>query len=261
MGKISSNAETLNEVISFGEYKARYRSSKTFLLGFMGGLYIAIAATGNIFVNCLVGGGLGHFLGALIFPVGISLVALVGGSLFTGDALKALALIERKIKVRRFVYNIFSVWLGNFVGALFVISLCLGANLFYEEALIDYILETASFKLNIGILEAICSGFLCNLLVAGAIWLSLSTKDLVGKILAIFPPIMLFVLCGFQHIVANMYYINLGVALDTSIFDLSNYASHFLFVTIGNFLSGAIFLPAMYHLIYRKGSSKNLPLS
>lgn len=244
------NNQTAEQVVQLGINKAGYPFSKTFLLGFMGGLYIALGALANGLACYYIGGGAGRIIGAALFPVGLMLTVMVGGSLFTGDALGALALSLRKTKLQDFAKGIVAVWLGNFCGAGVLAVVSYAAGSYHDAEFAHFMAHLAEHKMHLGAMDAICSGFLCNVLVAIAVWFALATSTLSGKVLAIWFPITLFVFAGFQHVVANMYYVNLGLILDPTLWDAPTYALHFLWVTIGNFISGGLFLPLMYRQIY-----------
>ncbi|WP_181646863.1 formate/nitrite transporter family protein [Helicobacter sp. 16-1353] len=242
-----SNKETALEVLKLGEAKMQYSNLKTIILGFLGGAYIGLAALGYLIAYYRIGGGLGAFIGACIFPTGLMLCVLVGGSLFTGDCLAFLALMKRKFTTSLFITKLIFVWIGNVFGAFFIALVSFFGGSYKDLGFSEFIVNICDSKLHLGFFEAICSGFLCNALVAIGVWFALASKSLEGKILAIFFPVMLFIVGGFQHIVANMYYLSVGILLDISIFSFSTLSLHLLAVSIGNFLSGAIFLPIMYY--------------
>lgn len=245
-----TNQKTADEVVLLGERKGNYTLQQMFLLGLMGGVYIALSSLGYLIANATIGGGMGKFIGAAVFPTGLMLVLLVGGSLFTGDCLTILALIKRKVSTTTYIRNLIVVWIGNLFGSMMIAYLSYWGGSYASADLVDYTVGVATYKVNLTFLEAVSSGFLCNILVAVGVWFMLASKDLTGKILAIWFPIMLFILGGFQHIVANMYYLSIGKILDPSIYGFGSMGMHFLAVTLGNFLSGALFLPLVYYVLY-----------
>ena len=245
-----SNAETVEQVIKLGETKAHYSVGKTTLLGFMGGLYIALAALGNLIACYYIDGGMGRFIGASIFPVGLMLVVLIGGSLFTGDVLETMALTCKKMTFKKYISNIGCVWSGNFMGAVFVVFVTYLAGSFADVDFAKFVVGIAEHKLHLTPTEALFSAFLCNILVALSVWFALACDDLPGKILAIWFPIMLFVFAGFQHIVANMFYLNIGILLSPELYEPQSYVTSLAVVTLGNFLSGGLFLPLIYKKLY-----------
>lgn len=250
MNNYLTNQEMAEQVITLGENKGKYSFQKTLILGFMGGLYIALSALGNLIAGYTIGGGLGKFVGATVFPTGLMLVVLVGGSLFTGDALGFLALMKGKVKKETFIRNICAVWIGNFLGSVFLAYVSYFGGSYADPKFVDYIVNVAEHKVHLGFIEAVASGFLCNVLVAIGVWFALGAKDFSGKILAIWFPIMLFILGGYQHVVANMYYVSIGKILSTGSYTFTEMGVHFLAVTIGNFLSGGLFLPLVYKKTY-----------
>ncbi|MGL4999688.1 formate/nitrite transporter family protein [Cetobacterium sp.] len=245
-----TNKETAEQVLLLGENKGHYTFTKTVLLGVMGGIYIALAALGNLIANFTIGGGAGKFVGATVFPTGLMLVVLVGGSLFTGDCLGLLAFTKGKVEKTTYVRNLGAVWLGNFLGSIFIAYTTYLAGNYSSSDFSTYVVGVAQHKVHLTFIEAVASGFLCNILVAIAVWFALAAKDLAGKILAIWFPIMLFILGGFQHVVANMYYVSMGKILMSSSYSLTEMGIHLLAVTLGNFISGALFLPLIYKKLY-----------
>ncbi|WP_297596389.1 formate/nitrite transporter family protein [uncultured Cetobacterium sp.] len=245
-----TNKETTEQVLLLGENKGHYSFTKTMLLGLMGGVYIALSALGNLIANFTIGGGAGKFVGACVFPTGLMLVVLVGGSLFTGDCLGLLAFTKGKVEKVTYIKNLCAVWIGNLIGSVFIAYVTYLGGSYSSIEFSNYVVGVAQHKVHLGFIEAIASGFLCNVLVAIGVWFALASKDLAGKILAIWFPIMLFILGGFQHVVANMYYLSIGKILMTSAYSFGGMGVHFLAVTIGNFLSGALFLPLIYKKLY-----------
>lgn len=248
--------ECTEAVVELGVKKVGYSETKTLLLGFMGGLFIALAAAGNLIAGQTIGGGLGKMVGATVFPVGLILVVLVGGSLFTGDCLAFLSWFEGKTDFSKMIRNIGSVWIGNLLGSIFIAIIAYYGGTFSSPALASYSVNVATHKIHLGFIEAIASGFLCNILVALGVWFSFSAKDSFGKMMAIWFPVMLFILGGYQHVVANMFYLSIGKILSPESYTVFEMVKHFIPVTIGNFLSGAIFLPLVYRKLYLKKSYK-----
>lgn len=247
-----TNMETAEEVLTLGENKGHYSFQKTMILGFMGGVFIALSALGSLIANYTIGGGAGKFMGAAIFPTGLMLVVLVGGSLFTGDCLGLLALTKGRVEKCTFVRNLCAVWIGNFIGSVFIAYVTYLGGSYSDGNFSKFIVGVAEHKVHLGFVEAVASGFLCNVLVAIAVWFALASKDMTGKILAIWFPIALFIVAGFQHVVANMYYVSMGKILSPASYSIMEMGFHFSAVTIGNFLSGAIFLPLIYKKLYIK---------
>ena len=223
------------------------------LLGIMAGAFIALAGVAATFGN--VYGG--KIAGACIFPAGLAMVVIAGSELFTGNSLMSMALFDRKIGLGALLKNWAVVFLGNLLGALFITLIVVLSGVFDNIA--DTVVATATAKVSMGFFEALLRGVLCNFLVCIAVWMAFGAKTVSGKILAVFFPIMVFVLCGFEHSVANMFYVPAGIfenllggtyggALTVEGFLINN----LLPVTIGNIIGGALLVGGVYYLVYLK---------
>ncbi|MGL4980451.1 MAG: formate/nitrite transporter family protein [Fusobacteriaceae bacterium] len=248
--------EATEFTMNVGIQKTGYPAFKTFLLGLMGGLFVAFGCLGNI-ISATTLGPLGKFVGALMFPVGIMLVILVGGALFTGNCLVGVAYLNKQITLKAFMKDLAFVWLGNLVGSVFAAFLMANAKVFNPES-IETVIYLAHKKTSLPFYSAVASGFLCNVLVAAAVWKSYTAKDTTGKIFSCFFPVMIFAYLGFEHIVANMTYLSLAKFLAPNSYAIMDAITHNLIpVTIGNFLSGGVFLPMIYGGIYHITKSKH----
>lgn len=247
---------------------------RTLLLGVLAGAFISIGAVGScVSMYGINGVGVSRTLGAAVFPIGLMLIVLIGGELFTGNCLLITGVLDRRYKAVAAVKNLVLVYISNLAGALlmsFLTAHC-GEWGFSDNTLGAYVVKTAVGKVNIDFTTAFISGILCNILVCAAVYMALGAKDMSGKILAIFFPIFVFVICGFEHCVANMYFVSAGIlASDNADYvakavelygytkeQLSalNWQNMFLVnllpVTLGNILGGmvGIGLPvwALYH--------------
>ena len=170
----------------------------------------------------------------------LQVAAAVGAELFTGNNLMAMAWWERKIGVGGLLRNLAVVWLANLAGSVLLAAIVSGSGQWAAAggALGAYTVKVAAGKAALAPAKAFCSGILCNILVCLAILAAASSKQTVGKIFAIWFPIMAFVLGGFEHSVANMYYIPAGL--------LANAARNLLFVTLGNLAGGVLFTAALW---------------
>lgn len=262
--------------------KANLPLVKMILLGIMAGAFIAIGgAASNVAVHDISNVGLARTLAGTIFPVGLMLVVLVGGELFTGNCLLIMARVNKKISTLAMLRNLIVVYFSNLVGALIIDVLLFFSGQFDYTGggLGAYTIKVAIAKANISPGTAVVSGILCNILVCLAIIMAGAAKDVAGKILAIFFPIWAFVICGFEHCVANMFYIPAGMLAATNstyvakaeelygitaqqCSDLLSASSctSFIFVTIGNILGGMIFVGLMLYGIHKvdwKNSNAN----
>ncbi len=248
--------EIAENVVGAGEKKASLPVWKMLILGVMAGAFIALAGVGAT-IGGVYGGKLAS---ACIFPAGLAMVIAAGSELFTGNNLMLAALLSRKIKLVQLLKNWGFVFLGNLIGAsLVALFVVLSGAL---DSAMDTVVATASAKVSMGFFEAMLRGVLCNFLVCIAVWMAFGANTVSGKILAVFFPVMLFVLCGFEHSVADMYYVPAGMfgqmlgAGGEGIGVLEFLLNCLLPVTIGNIIGGAFFVGGGYYLAYLKQDAK-----
>lgn len=235
--------ETYDELILVGQNKANMSFEKRILMSIMAGLYIALGAQGFIITYE------NTFLRAAVFPVGLMLIVIVGGELFTGNCLMTFAYIQKKFSFKDYAKTLMQVFFGNFIGALIVIILLFFGGVYENPILAETIINIAKAKVSLSFMEALCKGILCNILVSLGVWFATTAKDTTGRLLGCWFPVMLFVLCGYEHCVANMFYLPLGKILDPSI-SIGQIINNFIPVTIGNFIGGGILVPMVYHKIH-----------
>ena len=278
---MSNNYLTPSEIVDYTEEtgikKAGMPVLRTLLLAFLAGVFIALASVGsNIISHDIENIGVAKYLAGLIFPTGLILVVIAGAELFTGNNLISIAALSGKVKWSKYFWNLIMVWLGNLVGSVFIALLIyLSGQLNYTDDLLGaYTIKVAALKTSLSFTEAFASGILCNLLVCLAVWMSYSTKDIAGKALVIFFPIWLFIASGYEHSVANMYYLTAGLLaknnpdlvlktgelMSFSAENLNNltilnaFMDNLVPVTIGNLVGGALFIGALYWWAYKKVS-------
>ena len=266
-------AEVAKNVIGIGKKKAELPAGKMLVLGIMAGLFIALAAAGSNTISCTVeSGSIAKILSGMVFPAGLTMVLLAGSELFTGNCLMVIPLIEKEIRLTSLLRNWIIVYIGNFIGsAIVAVLIYYGGQLdLFDGALAVNTIKVAAGKCSLTFTKAFCLGILCNFLVCIAVWISFAAKTVSGKIMGLFLPIMLFILCGFEHCVANMYYGTAGLlanadaayhaaAADTvsSIWNLT--AGNFLIgnllpVTLGNIVGGSIMVGCVYWFAYLQKS-------
>lgn len=257
--------------------KATLPLARMIVLGMMAGMFIALGgAISNTAVHDIANVGLARTLAGVIFPVGLLMIILVGGELFTGNCLMIMATMNKRIKVSGLIRNLVVVYFANLIGSLIIdVLIFYSGNLDYTGgALGAYTIKVALGKVNIAPGKAVVSGILCNFLVCMAILMAGSAKDVIVKIFATWFPIFAFVIGGFEHIVANMFYIPTGILAATnpdyvakaeelygitadqlSALDLGGLLHNFIPVTIGNILGGMIFIGCTLYFIHY-GSEK-----
>lgn len=259
-----SAKEAVKTYIVGCQAKAQMSSKKLFGKAILAGAMIAFGAAGSsVAAHTIPDVGLARLAAAVVFPVGLMMVMLLGAELFTGDCLVAMGVSDGKLKLKSAIRILVLVYLGNFIGAtLLAVLVSLSGQLDYSAGILGaYTIKVALGKVQISFVEGIISGVLCNILVCAAVLLAMCAKDITGKLLAIFFTIMLFVTSGFEHCVANMYYITGGIlakgnpeyvelAMNTYGYTKAqlenlNFASYcvdnLIPVTIGNILGGIVF--------------------
>jgi len=269
--------EIVTATIETGIKKVRTKPLNQFILGILAGAFIAFASEGsnmaafNLFAKPETY-GLGKALAGVVFATGLMLVIIAGGELFTGNTLITIGVLEKKIKLKDMLSNWFFVYLGNFVGALFIAYMMNMSGLFNsgDNMLGGITLKIAAYKTHLTFSQAFYLGIMCNWLVCIAVWMSYGAKDIIGKCFAIFFPISLFITSGFEHSIANMYYIPAGILaksnaswveasgltaeklahLNWSTFITKNLVP----VTIGNIVGGVILVAGVYWFTYYKNS-------
>lgn len=259
-------AEVLCKV---GRSKTELSLDKMFILAILAGVYIGfgaqLATTVGQDLVYTVGTGFSKFMEGAVFSVGLMLVVIGGAELFTGNNLIMLSLCNRKTTLMGLLRNWTIVYAGNFVGSILLVSIVFGGGLYAMggNAVGVKALMIANSKVNLTFVQALCRGIACNWLVCLAIWLSVSSDDITGKIFSCFFPIMAFVTSGFEHSIANMYFVPMGIFLKDvpsivaqSGLDLSNLGwaefllKNLLPVTIGNLIGGAFFVATLYWYVY-----------
>ena len=201
---------------------------------------------------------LAKFVAGLIFPAGLILVLVAGAELFTGNCLMVMAAAEGKINLPQLLRSWVVVYVGNLAGGVLVACLISLSGQLGASALRDFTVKVASNKIALSFGNAFVLGLLCNWLVCLAVWSSFAAKDVAGKIFAVFFPIWLFVASGFEHSVANMYYIPAGIfASGGEVVGLTwsaMFTKNLLPVTLGNIVGGAVFVGMAYLMAYRTKS-------
>jgi formate/nitrite transporter len=264
-----------------------------FALAILAGVFIALGA---IFATTIISGdmaiqtaegttafstdfpfGFNKLLAGLVFCLGLILVIVGGAELFTGNNLIVMAWANGKVSSRALLRNWGIVYMGNFVGAVGTAVLLFFSKqyTFGGGAVGTTALNIASTKVQLGFVQAIALGILCNTLVCLAVWMTFSARSTIDKIAAVIFPITAFVAAGFEHSIANMYFISIGLFIKDysspvfwhSIGKIpSDYAAltwksfmvnNLLPVTIGNIIGGAIFVAGVYWLIYLREDKNN----
>ncbi len=275
----STPSEITYTTIETGIKKAGMKYSNQFILGILAGAYIAFAAEGsnmaafNLFAKPETY-GLGKVLAGSIFGTGLMLVILAGGELFTGNTMILGGVLDGKIRFRDMLINWFFVYGGNLVGSVLLAYLMVHSGLFNSGANVlgGITIKIAAYKVGLPFMSAFYLGIMCNMLVCLAVWMAYGAKDVVGKVFAIFFPIWLFITSGFEHSVANMYYIPAGILakanpswvaeshLTPAALANLNWGTfvtnNLIPVTLGNIVGGSVFVIGIYWFVYIKNDTK-----
>nr|MDA8227528.1 formate/nitrite transporter family protein [Desulfitobacterium hafniense] len=205
--------------LNTGIRKAQMSISQMIILGIMAGAYIGFAAEASTMaVHDFSTVGVGRFLAGIIFGAGLIMVVICGGEVFLGNVLLWVGFLEKKITAKQLLRNWLWVFTGNLIGAVLLAWMMNASGLWKINDYMSgaYALKIALSKVNLTFSEAFFRGVMCNWLVCLAVWMAYAAKDVTGKILGIFFPIMLFITSGFENSVANMYYLAAGLFLKAS---------------------------------------------
>ena len=194
--------------------KSKLPVVKMFLLGILAGAFIAFGAeASSLAAHNVTQVGIQRLIMGCVFPVGLIMVVLLGTELFTGNCMMAAAVADKRVKFAMLLRNWIVVYLGNLVGAALIVLLvsATGQLGYSSNGLAVLTIKIAAAKTGLSFGAAFAGGILCNVLVCVAVLLAMASKSIIGKIMGIWFPIMAFVLSGFEHSVANMYYIPAGI--------------------------------------------------
>lgn len=255
--------------------KTKMPLGRMILLGIFAGMFIAGGgAASSVAMHSVDNIGVARLLGGCIFPVGLMMIVFIGGELFTGDCLMIMGCIHKKFSVLSMIKVLVVVYLSNLVGAAAIAFLAYASGQFnYTGGLLGaYTIKVAMGKVNLSFGAAVSSGILCNIFVCAAVLMAAAAKDIAGKVWAIFFPIMAFVVSGYEHCVANMYYIPAAIfAKSNPVYvekamsaygytaaqiDSINWGSFLVKsaipVTLGNMLGGMVFIGLLLYFIHAK---------
>jgi formate transporter len=261
-----SPKEIAEKVEAIGVAKARLPTLPVLMLGVLAGGFIGLGA---LYFTLVVSDpqlsfGVARVLGGVAFSLGLILVVVAGAELFTGNNLLIMAWADRRITTTDLLRNWILVYVSNAVGAIglaMVVYLSHHADMNQGAVGLAY-LKIGAAKTAMPFWEAFFKGVLCNLLVCLAVWLALAGHTVTDKVVAIVFPISAFVAAGFEHSVANMYFIPLGIFLKSSVvvpagidissLDWGHFIGNLIPVTLGNIVGGSVMVALVYYTIYRR---------
>lgn len=236
-----------------GVRKANLALVPMVMLGLLAGVFIAFGAmlATEVLTDPVLGTGLSRWVAGIAFSLGLILVVVAGAELFTGNNLIVMAWADGKVSTGRLLRAWSIVWAANFAGALAAawavwLSGVYGAG---EGSVAATAIRIAETKAALSPVEAVMRGILCNALVCLAVWLAMASHTVTDRILAVIFPVAAFVAMGFEHSVANMYFIPVGWLHGAAV-SLGGAAANLLWVTLGNLIGGSVFVAGVYWAIY-----------
>mgnify|MGYP001589453408 CR=1 FL=1 len=226
----------------------------------LGALFYTVTITGGRDVAAAPL-GLTRLAGGIAFSLGLVLVVVGGAELFTGNNLIAMAWAVGCVRTSQVVRNWLWVYIGNLFGALgtAVLVWLAGVHTLGDGAVGETMIQIARSKIALDPVSAVARGILCNVLVCLAVWLCMGARGVADKILAIVFPISAFVACGFEHSVANMYFLPIGIALaagSAAPLSVSGAIGNLVLVTIGNILGGTVLVALVYWFVYLRSEAQ-----
>lgn len=256
-----SPLEIAKNFVEIGIHKVRLSAWKMLILGFFAGCFIGFAGIASTTASATIENpSVSRLISAIVFPAGMAMVLVAGSELFTGNNLIIISVLQKQASVAGMLKNWLFVYLGNFIGTGFVATLVVFGHTpdLFGGRLAEKMIIAAQARVTQTFSEALIRGILCNILVCIAVWAAFAAKKVSGKLLMSFWPVMIFVLCGFEHSIADMYFGVAGLltSMEYGISATGLSLFTFLFrnllpVTIGNIIGGSI-VGGGYWLIYLK---------
>ena len=244
-----------------GVKKARAETMTLLVLAILAGAFISLGALffTVVVTQASLGFGPTRLLGGLSFCLGLVLVVVGGAELFTGNNLLGMAWASNLISTRDVLRNWFLTYLGNVIGCLATVMLVVWANIgnLSGGAVGEMALQIASAKANLSLIEAFSRGILCNALVCLAVWLAMGGHSVTDKILGMLLPISAFVAIGFEHSIANWFFLPYGLVLDAqNAVSIVGVGKNLAVVSAGNIVGGTLLVAGVYWLAYMRGKHK-----
>lgn len=272
---ISTPPQIVAANMNAAKSKTELSLGRMILLGIFAGMFIAGGASASsLAMHAISNVGLARLVAGTIFPVGLMMIVLVGGELFTGDCLMIMGCVHGKFSVSKMVKVLIVVYLSNLVGSLLFAGLVYASGQYnYTNGMLGaFTIKVALGKVNLSFGAAVASGILCNIFVCMAVLMATAARDISGKIWGIFFPILTFIVSGYEHCVANMYYIPAGIFAAANEAYVTSGVNNIMFaadqldkltwvnfvvanlipVTIGNILGGMVFVGLPLYLIHQK---------
>lgn len=260
--EMNAPAEIAANYVKVGKGKIELPTLNMFLLSLLAGMYIAFGAIGSQAAALLVQpAALGKFMGAWVFPTGLMLVLLAGAELFTGNCLLVIPVLQGEAGLTGMLRSWAIVFVGNLAGGMLIAAAATKSHVFSQcdGAFAETVVRVAGAKTSLSFSDAFFRGILCNILVCLAVWAAFAARELAGKILALYLPIMVFVLSGYEHSIANAYFIPAGIFAAGEYGIAAEglgwygfFVRNLLPVTLGNIVGGVL-IGILYWAVYLRG--------
>lgn len=261
-----AQTQAKGETVAVG--KTNLEPFRCFVLAILAGMFIGLGALFMTYVksDASLSFAVASVFGAACFSIGLILVVVAGAELFTGNNLMVMAALSKKCSWGGVFKNWGIVWVGNFVGSLILVGIVAGANSagMNNGEVGSMMMTVAAGKISLPAATIFFRGILCNFLVCLAVWMGFAGKTVIDKIFTCMFPVTAFVAMGFEHCVANMFFLPMGIitkamgvveytgSADLSVLTAGGALYNICFATLGNIVGGAIFVGVLYWLAYHK---------
>lgn len=255
-----SPLEIAKNFVEIGYHKVKLSAMKMLVLGTLAGIFIGMAGVGATTAPATIDNpSVAKLIGSLVFPAGMAMVLVAGSELFTGNNLIIISLLQKRVTLMEMLRNWLFVFIGNFIGAALVAVLVVYSHTpdLFGEVLATKMVAAATLRVNQSFQEAFIRGVLCNILVCIAVWAAFAAKKVEGKLLMSFWPVMVFVLCGFEHSIADIYFCVAGILTATEygiaaegLNWITFVTNNLIPVTLGNIVGGAGIVGVGYWFVY-----------
>lgn len=251
-----SPKQIAEKYVTVGTNKVNQPISKMAVLSLFAGFFISLAGASATIASCMADNpSLSRVINSFIFPAGLVMVVLAGSELFTGNCLILIPVLQKKVKFLSYLKCLAIVYVGNLLGSILVAALFVYSHTpnLYDGKLAEVLVNTASAKTSLSFSDAFLRGILCNVLVCIAVWITVGAEKAVDKVIGLYPPIFVFVLAGYEHCVANMFYIPAGIFAASEYGIAADglgwgtfFVNNLIPVTLGNIIGGAVIVAVGY---------------
>lgn len=257
-----SPTDIAHKVETLGVKKARTDTITLLALSVLAGAFVSLGATFFIVTTTglTLGFGITRMLGGISFCLGLLLIVIGGAELFTGNNLIAMAWVSRRIRFSEVLRNWIIVYAGNVLGSLVTMALVVLSDTaaMSNGAVGETAINLARYKAGLPVIEIFARGILCNALVCLAVWLVMGGRSVTDKILALILPVTAFVAMGFEHCIANWFFLPYGIALaGLGAIPLVSVAQNIVASTLGNIVGGTLLVAGVYWIAYLRSEHVN----